>query len=402
MQHRGKRLAILCLILLTGALAGVFIWTTERGVRQLDEQRESKEATIDRLQSSISTIASTQQAYAENRRHDVASFTRVSVLVNRITTDAAGLRAAATSGASNERLEEFWTALSALMAAESRARGQFAGGDEGAAAETMLASAHEHVTRLNSSLRAFREAEVAIYRSARATSTWQSAAVLGISAVLWAAGLVMFAVVPWPRATNQVPFVDASAPVYRNDLTPFLGSDAMSAEPAPQTAFAPPSIDLAAAARLTTELSTLSDQAQLPGLLGRAADVLDARGVVIWMGAGSELFAAAAHGYDPAVLQRIKPIARSADNATAAAWRTSQLRTVSADSAGHGAIVAPMLGPGGCVGVLAAETRGGREQDEATQSVATIVASQLASVLAAWPAASTTAAEPLDRKAAAS
>jgi len=401
MQHRGQRLAILCLILLTGALAGVFIWTTERGVRQLDEQRESKEATIDRLQSSISTIASTQQAYAENRRHDVASFTRVSVLVNRITTDAAGLRAAATSGASNERLEEFWTALSALMAAESRARGQFAGGDEGAAAETMLASAHEHVTRLNSSLRAFREAEVAIYRSARATSTWQSAAVLGISAVLWAAGLVMFAVVPW-RATTQVTDVAASTPGYRNASTAFLRSDVMSAETAPQTAVAPPAIDLAAAARLTTELSTLSDQAELPGLLGRAADILDARGVVIWMGAGSELFAAAAHGYDPAVLQRIKPIARSADNATAAAWRTSQMRTVPADSDGHGAIVAPMLGPGGCVGVLAAETRSGREQDEATQSVATIVASQLASVLAAWPAASTTAAEPLDRKAAAS
>ena len=396
MQHRGKRLAILCLLLLTGTLAGFFLWTTERGVRQLDKQREAKEATIDRLHSSISTIASTQQSYAENRRRDVASFTRVSVLVNRITTDAAGLRAAATSGASNERLEEFWTALSALMAAESRAREQFAGGDEEAAADTILASAHEHVTRLNSSLRAFREAEVEIYRAARAASTWQSAAVLGISAVLWAAGLVMFAVVPW--RTNQVTHVDASAPV----STAFLGSDVMTAETAPQVVTAPPSMDLAAAARLTTELSKLSDQAELPGLLGRAAEVLDARGVVIWMDTGSELFAAAAHGYDPAVLLRMKPIARSADNATAAAWRTSQLRTVPADTAGHGAIVAPMLGPGGCVGVLAAETRNGREQDEATQSVATIVASQLASVLAAWPAASTTAAEPLDRKAAAS
>lgn len=401
MQHRGKRLAILCLLLLTGTLAGFFLWTTERGVRQLDKQREAKEATIDRLHSSISTIASTQQSYAENRRRDVASFTRVSVLVNRITTDAAGLRAAATSGASNERLEEFWTALSALMAAESRAREQFAGGDEGAAADTMLASAHEHVTRLNSSLRAFREAEVEIYRAARAASTWQSAAVLGISAVLWAAGLVMFAVVPW--RTNQVTHVDAPAPVYRNALTAErIGSHVMTAETAPPVVTAPPSIDLAAAARLTTELSKLSDQAELPGLLGRAAEILDARGLVIWIGAGSELFAAAAHGYDPAVLQRMKPIARSADNATAAAWRTSQLRTVPADTAGHGAIVAPMLGPGGCVGVLAAETRSAREQDEATQSVATIVASQLASVLTAWPAASTTAAEPLNRKAAAS
>src|SRR5262245_16325195 len=116
MQHRGKRLALLCLILFTGALAGVFIWTTERGVRQ----RESKEATIDRLRSSIASIASAQQAYAENRQRDVASFTRVSVLVNRITTDAAGLRAAGSPGVSSDRLEEFWTALSALMAAESR------------------------------------------------------------------------------------------------------------------------------------------------------------------------------------------------------------------------------------------------------------------------------------------
>ena len=390
MQHRGRRLAILCLILLTGALSGSFIWTTERAARQLDEQRDFKDATIDRLQSSISTIASTQQTYAENRRRDLASFTRVSVLVNRITTDAAGLRAAATSGASNERLEEFWTALSALMAAEGRAREQFAGGDEGAAAETMLASAHEHVARLNSSLRAFREAEVEIYRAARAAATWQSAAVLGISAVLWAAGLVIFAVVPG-RAAKPLADADVSVP-----------SGVVSADTAPHTAAAPPSINLAAAARLTTALATLTDQTELPGLLGRAAEVLDARGVVIWMGAGSELFAAAAHGYDPAILQRIKPIARSADNATAAAWRSGELRTVPADTGGHGAIVAPMLGPGGCVGVLAAETHSGRERDEATQSVATIVAAQLASVLAAWPAASTTTAEPLDRKAAAS
>jgi hypothetical protein len=276
------------------------------------------------------------------------------------------------------------------MAAESRARTQFAAGDESAATETMLAAAHEHVIRVNTSLRAFQEAEAEIYRTARAASRWQSTAVLGFGGLLWAAGLVLFAVVPW-QATKQVIDVDTPAP-----------ADASSSDLAPAAAVASPAIDLAAAARLTTELSTLADQTELPGLLGRAAEVLDARGVVIWMGAGSELFAAAAHGYDPALLQRIKPIARNADNATAAAWRTGQMQTVPADTAGHGAIVAPMLGPAGCVGVLAAETRSGREHDETTQSVATIVAAQLASVLAAWPAASTADTEPLDRKAAAS
>src|SRR5262245_35356963 len=110
MQHRGTRLAILSLILLTGFLSGIFIWSNERASRQRDEQRESKENTVDRLLTSISAIASAQQAYAENRRQDVASFAQVSVLIDRITTDAAGLRAATDSGASKQRLEEFWTA----------------------------------------------------------------------------------------------------------------------------------------------------------------------------------------------------------------------------------------------------------------------------------------------------
>jgi hypothetical protein len=149
-------------------------------------------------------------------------------------------------------------------------------------------------------------------------------------------------------------------------------------------------------------LSQLSDQAGLQRLLGRAADILDARCLVVWVGVGTELFAVAAHGYEAAVLQRIKPIARSADNATAAAWKTSQLRTVPPDAGAYGAIVVPMLSPSGCVGVLAAEVRGGRERDDATQAVATILASQLSGVLAAPPAASTPSVQSLDRKAAAS
>ena len=394
MQHRGTRLAILCLTLLIGALSGFFIWTTEGSVRRLDEQRDAKEATIDRILTSISTIASTQQAYAENLRRDVASFTRVSVLVNRITTDAAGLRAAAGSGTGSERLEEFWTALSALMAAESRAREQFSGGDDGDASETILASARDHVTQLNASLRAFRDSESASYRNARAAATWRSAVALVVASAFWAVVLVIFAVVP-RRDREQERHVELLASA-EDTPAPVESAAPMMAAPAP-------SIDLAAAALLTSDLSRLSDQNELPLLLSRAATILDARGVVVWLGAGSELFAAAAHGYDASVLQRIKPIARSADNATAVAWRTSQLRTVPADTGGYGAIVAPMLSPAGCVGVLAAETRAGREQDDATQAVATIVASQLASVLAAAaPAASTTAGDQLDRKAAAS
>jgi hypothetical protein len=148
-------------------------------------------------------------------------------------------------------------------------------------------------------------------------------------------------------------------------------------------------LELGAAAAVCAEIARLTDPAALPDLLRRAAAILGARGMVIWMGAGDELFAAIAYGYEPTVMSRLRPIRRSADNATAAAWRTGEIRTVAAAGTGLGAIIAPISGPAGPFGVIAAEVRDGREQDAATCAVTAIIASQLAGVLSAWPAAST-------------
>ena len=103
---------------------------------------------------------------------------------------------------------------------------------------------------------------------------------------------------------------------------------------------------------------------------------------------GEELFAVAAHGYSAKMLDRLGPIARTMDNATAAAWRLGEVRIVTGDSTSNGAIVAPMFGPESCIGALAAEVRHGRETDSATQAVTAMIAAQLASIVAAWPAAS--------------
>jgi hypothetical protein len=388
MQRRGTRIAILCLLLAAGGLAGFVVWSADRNVQRLDQARDSKSTTIDALLTSIATIASAQQAYTDYGRRDVASLTRVSLLVDRITTDAAGLRATGHSSVSSERLEEFWTALSALMGAESRARERLAGGDDLGAADAILAAGREHVNVLSSSLRAFRSTELQSYQAARAAAARRSRVSLGVMAALWAIGLIAFAVSPWRRTVQ-------------NEVTG-LAADIREPLPAPVVE-SPASIDLRAAAALSADLSQLTDQAALPQLLARTATILGARGLIIWMGAGSELFAVVAHGYDEALLSRIRPIPQHADNVTAAAWRRGELLTLPADADGYGAIVAPLLGPAGCAGVLAAEISGQREPDETTQAMAMILASQFAAVLAAWPAASTANEEkPLDRQAAAS
>ena len=395
MQLRMRRFALLGVLLTSGAAAGFTLWTIERNARQLAEQREAKEATIERLLTAISAITTAQQAYADHASADLASFTRVSLQVDQLTTDAAGLRAAAESGASSERLEEFWTALSALMSAETRARELLAGGDENTAAEVILASAREHVSALNANLRAFREVEAGQYRRARTAMFWQFWVVLGLTAGVWAIGLIAFAVTP----------LRESAPVRMEVLAPAPPALDLPLVPAASDANDPaPAIDLATAAALSSEVARLTDLASLQALLARAADALGASGVIVWIGAGDSLVAAAAHGYDAAVLRRIPSIPRDADNATAVAWRTGQPGTVPADANGRGAIVAPMACGDGCVGVFAAEVQGGREGDAATCAVAAILASQLAGVLAEWSAASTADrhVSSLDRKAAAS
>ena len=156
-------------------------------------------------------------------------------------------------------------------------------------------------------------------------------------------------------------------------------------DPLPVT---PPAIDLAAAADLCTALSRVDSSAALPDMLARASALLDASGIVVWLASGTGLCAATSHGYDPRVINRLGSIPHDADNATAAAWRTGEVRTVAGDVMSNGAIVAPMFGPDTCIGVLAAEVRNGREQDASTRAVTMMVAAQLAAVLSTWPSAS--------------
>lgn len=142
-------------------------------------------------------------------------------------------------------------------------------------------------------------------------------------------------------------------------------------------------VDLDLTARLCTDLVRLADPGSLPDLLARAAGLLDASGLIVWVvdAAGRSLRPASAHGYPAEALSRIGAIPVGADNATAAAFRTSALQVVAADGLLPGAFAVPMAGPSGCVGVLAAEVRSGREAEPALHAVAAIIAAQVAALV---------------------
>jgi hypothetical protein len=142
---------------------------------------------------------------------------------------------------------------------------------------------------------------------------------------------------------------------------------------------------LKSAAKLCTEFSRVKDLGDLNTLLGEAATLMEASGLIVWVGSatGADLRPIMAHGYPPQTLARMPLVSRGADNAAAAAYRTGRLQIVLAHpGSASGAIVAPMLAPEGCIGALAAEIKSGGEASDSVQACASIIAAQLAGVLA--------------------
>ena len=196
-----------------------------------------------------------------------------------------------------------------------------------------------------------------------------------------------------PRAKAEPEAESLSIAHAASAAAPKSGADAEPSVRAPGTHYVtarPAGPVLRAASQLCTDLGRVSDLDELTSLIGQAADVMDASGIVIWVASadGTYVQLALSHGYAPQVTARMSRIMRSADNAAAAAYRTGQMQIVLArPGESNGAVVAPLLSADGCIGALSAEIRGGGESSESVQALAAIFAAQLAGVLNTTPAA---------------
>ncbi len=385
MQKRAIRFTVLALLLIAGAGAGLLAWNVSSQLTALDARRTDVASRVDRLLTSITEIAAAQHTYVAPGQPAQAAFEQVASLIQRIHVDVQALRPMLESVEAAELLVMITDAAGTLVEADGSARSHYRTGETLWAAEVIFGQARDTLATMTQAVRALQAAEIRTRATAEAQLQGSLWSVVGGGALLWAIGLLALTWVPRQGARPET------------ELT----AQPIQAQPIQERPVAPapaslPAVDLAAAASVCTGISRLSTSSALPGLLARAAKVIDASGIIIWMGAGDELFAAAAHGYDPRIVARLGSIARSADNATAATWRTGEPGIVPGAGASNGAIVAPMFGPDGCLGVLAAEVRQGREADAATRAVTTMLAAQLATVVTAWPASSAAApaAEP--------
>jgi hypothetical protein len=380
MQKRAIRLTLFALLLLTGIIASYVIWDVQQRLDILFDSGGDFEARLDRVTAAVAALGAAQQAYVAPGQTDDPWFDRATALVGELTAESAALGRHSHSAGAATRLRTFVDGLEVLVRADTRARENVRLGQELMAADLIYSEARDAMSGMSVTLDGLRSAEAVARRTERNALITEGAAVAGGTAALWVVGLILLTRLPRREAPlraapSSVTPIDTIAPA------PVLAGPAAAAT-------AGPAIRLNEAAEVCTAISRITDARALPDVLARAAEVIDAAGIILWLSAGEELFAVTAHGYSTKMLERLGPIVRSADNATAAAWRLGEIRIVAGDIMSNGAIVAPMFGPQSCIGALAAEVRHGRETDAATQAVTAIIAAQLASIVAAWPAAS--------------
>jgi hypothetical protein len=375
MKTRILRFLLPAILVAAGAGGVAWTWALAQHVEQLEASGRQTATRIDRLEGLLDELTQNELVYVASGEIEGDRLQSTSSLLRQIVTDSSWLlgelvaRAVPAAGAASET-------VAALGEVETRARENIRAGLDLMAADLLFTETTRTRQTLREQLRALRLAESKAVAEGRSNDLKQAWMALAAIALLFAGVLVQSS-----RGSTASPANDSTAQVPVRTLVPLH-------EPEKQAV--PPSIDLREIAALCTAISRIQADSDLQGLLTRAASLLDAPGIVVWMAAGEEIFPVAGSGYDARQLSRLGPIGHSSMNATAAAWRIGTLQTVSGDSTSRSAIVAPLLGVERCIGVLAIELPAGRERDGTTQAVVSLIAAQFAAVLGAWPAASST------------
>lgn len=193
-------------------------------------------------------------------------------------------------------------------------------------------------------------------------------------------------------AESHAAAADPEPPVIRPVTVPAVpvhlisaNEDEVFSAPGP----APSVPDLMGIAQVCTDLGRIESTSDIDPLLREATRLLDAVGLIVWLWdqQAVELKPALAHGYSERVLAQLPRVDRDTNNATAAAFRSAQTCVVNSSDLVSGALVVPLMTAGGCVGALAIELRGRKEEEESVRALAMIFAAQLAALVgAAQPA----------------
>lgn len=389
MKSLAVRLTLVGLFVIATAASAYLFWMGELRTRSDRQSARAFDAQVVAAARRVLDLRGAQQGYVAAGQGDQFWAAKVTSALTPLQESLGAIRAEASSLQGQSEIDSALASLQDFEQMDRRARDYARTGQKLLASDLIFADGFETTAGALTALDRARESELQARGDAAEGIRRRQLYALGAAAAAALLAVVLLA----PRPAEPVAPVVMQEPVRVPDHTDGLDLGAALDEgwspprkadgwPAAAQASAT-ALDLAGVASLCTELALVVDTRSLPAMLERAATVLDASGIVLWISDpdGHELSPIITHGYSPQIVSRLGTILRGAENATAAAFRTSLVQIVKTDAVSQGAIVAPLVTPAGCVGVMAAEVRHAGEKDTAKLAAATIVAAQLATLV---------------------
>lgn len=380
MTSRKARILFALFLLIVGVAGAYLGFDTYQQHARVFANERAVLARLDAMLASVNELAVAQRGYFEPARggNSAPQVQRVRQLTQELRDNIEIVRTQVPDPAATEQLSALATALDDFTRTDTRVRTNLVNDTYFSAADLVFSASANELRSVTGALVALKDiaSKSAVVRYAALRN--RVVVTAGIVGLVWLLGLLVLTPVPAAAATFPGQRdVSQSAPVPESTVeTP---------APAVEPPVAPEAIDLQAAAAVCASMAKASSAAELREVLADAADVLGATGLIVWLGAGEELFPVLGHGYDPRMLARIGPLSRQAPNATAIAWRQVEMQSVAGDQGRASALVAPMVGAQGCIGVLSVELAAGRELDRSLHAVTRMFAAQLSTIVAAWP-----------------
>jgi len=363
--------------------AAFLTWSSEQRIRATSTPSSQFDATTRAVSAGIAELRAAQQAYVAVGQGEDFWFARVSAIVKELHEGLATLKSVATAPEAVTAVDDASGALQDFEQMDTRARDYTRGRQLTLASDLVFTDGFDLTKKAGVGVERAVTAEV-VARDAFVGGLRRKEAI-ALAGAAGAATLGLLLLVPVRRRQDE------AAPLVSLDTHPLVSAEALDdlrdfgvvVKPAAPEVPPRANVDLGGMAALCVDLARIQDTRALPSLLERAADILQASGIVLWIADpdGRELSPIVVHGYSPQLSARFGTILRDAENVTASAYRTGLLQIMKGDAISNGAVAAPLITSGGCVGVMAAELKNGGEQQHALLAAAAIVAAQLATLV---------------------
>ncbi len=346
-------------------------------LQQNDNATVARRAAADALRDSARTLAATiaemrtaQVAYVARGQGEAFWMGRVTKLLPVVQQQMTEFAASLSSPAAQQAFEPASAAMDNFQKLDARAQDFVKAGNVLMAADLIFSDGIEATTTARNQIDAALGEELQTRQAQMTADRREQLAILGGSA----GGVMILMLV--------LAFVSRSSAPVEQQVAPIVPERSIVPQPQAVVEAKPANRNLANAARICTDLARVAETKELPFLLERTANVLDASGLILWVAdpTATALRPALSFGYTDQVISRMGSIHRDSNNAAASAYRSCEMRSV------NGALVMPLLVADGCIGVLSAEMKGGSEKDESSQAIAAIFAAQLATLVSPPPA----------------